>query len=175
MTEDTTPNPKKLIIEFLELAKKFGDEAVSGDGNPSYAAGKAIAYFRAAEKLAKIVCPEAVGSKAFSRLLEKLTPLSVKHRAARCPEASDKEEFLIDGQPIRTSPPVKASARGPGTGPGPRPAIMDSKGRQEEVEAALVRHGWKKRDAVLAAFSVYSDSKSVEEMIEEASLVDLEN
>lgn len=79
---DPNAGARSLVVEFLNLAKRFTEDAESGNGNPAYAAGKAIAYFRATEKLAKVSYPKALELPVFKKMLDRLTPLSIKHREA---------------------------------------------------------------------------------------------
>lgn len=157
MSEEAESELKKLVIEFLGLAKKFGDEASAGKGNPPYQAGKAVSYFRAAEKLAKIVCPDIVGSKVFKTLLERLTPLSAKFREV---QKGNTDQFLIDGKPINVSPKLSDSERSR---------------RKREVEEQLVKFGWAEDEAVLVSTKIYSDLKSVDDMVKEAIQIHIES
>lgn len=149
-----------LVIEFVNLAKRFTEDAESGGGNPAYAAGKAVTYFLAAKKLAKAVSPKSLDLPIFQKMEDRLTPLSIKHRVP-VPEKTVVIQHRAD--PDRIMLEVKKSER-------EEEANKPNSNReiQSQVEAALVTLGFQKRDAMLRSIGRFEEGKTIEELIAKA-------
>lgn len=151
-------SPTKLVVEFLGLSKKFAEECEAGIGNPSYSAGKAISYFRAAEKLAKVASPAILSNPVFKTLLERLTPLSVQYR-----NAPPKQYFSIE-RPVKEAAVLEEIEDITPEPPHAKTGFTDM-GKFNQLVLELKRRGTPEEECVRIAFSIYDETKPIKEML----------
>ncbi len=161
--------PPQVVVEFLGLAKKFADEAYAEDKeNPPYLAGKAVAYFRAAEKLAKAVCPEVLQNPVFASLLKRITPLSNQHRelpkdqpvkTTRDPILEEVEELVMEDEKEQKTRELVLP-----TPPHAKTGFTDTAKFNKLIEV-LKKKGIQNEKCVQIAFSIFDESKTIEQML----------
>lgn len=151
-----------LIIEFVNLAKRFAEDAESGGGNPAYAAGKAVSYFRAAEKLAKAISPKSLELPIFQKMSDRLTPLAVKHRVS-APEKTVVVQHRADPDRVRIEVAKSEEEK-----EAKKPENVSNREIQSQVEMALVTLGFKPREAMIRSIGRFEEGKTVEELIAKA-------
>jgi hypothetical protein len=155
-------NASLLIVEFLSLSKKFIRDAESGGGNPSYSAGKAVAYYNSAKKLANAIRPSALQYPIFGELEKRLVKLSHAH-------SNPVPEKIIRIEHKRDPDGVKVEERRLDIQQGlESPEVSEKKGLMSQVESALLGLGYKQREASIRAFSAIGKGGTLEEIIAEA-------
>jgi hypothetical protein len=165
-------SPDKLVVEFLNLAKKFAEECEKGSGNPAYAAGKAVSYFRAAEKLAKVVSPKMLEFPVFATLLKRITPLSNEHREApkeRFHVRRDGDKSILEKVPQDMELPVLEEVEDitPEPPPPPKPANKPFRDANKfnQLVAEMRKLGFSEADSVREGFAIFDENKSIPEML----------
>lgn len=160
--------PPQVVVEFLGLAKRFADEAYAETGeNPPYLAGKAVAYFRAAEKLAKAVCPEVLQNPVFASLLKRITPLSNQYReipkdqpvkTTRDPILEEVEELVAEEEIEQKRELVLP------TPPHAKTGYTDTAKFNKLIEV-LKKKGVQQDKVVQIAWSIFDESKTIDQML----------
>lgn len=157
----------KVIIEFLNSAKKFADQVgLPAQESPAYLTGKAVAYFNAARRLAEAVSPEVLKNPAFGKMKALIEPLCLKYKQAapKPPEPQAMVEMEGGEKVFILTPKTEVQAAPP------KPVKkMDRMEMFKRVEQEFQKKGYKQTEATIMTFGMFDDTKSLEELLQIAA------